>query len=184
MERLVAVIMAGGAGERLQPLTRERSKAAVPFGGKFRLIDFTLSNCVNSGLRRIFVLTQYRSGSLNIHIQEGWSISSSRLGEFIYSIPAQQKLGAEWYRGTADAVYKNLALIRQHDFQDILILSGDHIYKMNYVELLNYHRAKNAGLTIAATRVKSEQAANKLGVLEADEDRRLVSFERALACGD
>jgi glucose-1-phosphate adenylyltransferase len=177
VEKLVAIIMAGGAGERLQPLTRERSKAAVPFGGKFRLIDFTLSNCVNSGIRRIFVLTQYRSSSLNIHIQEGWSISSSRLGEFIYSMPAQQKLGADWYRGTADAVRQNLDLLHRGDFQDILILSGDHVYKMNYLQLLNYHRAKNAGSTISATRVRKEMAAEKLGVLEADENSRMVGFE-------
>ncbi len=104
MESVLAIIMAGGAGERLQPLTRDRSKAAVPFGGKFRLVDFTLSNCINSGLRRIFVLTQYRSGSLNRHIQEGWGISASGLGDFVYCVPAQQKLGQEWYRGTADAV--------------------------------------------------------------------------------
>ncbi|MBI5245242.1 MAG: glucose-1-phosphate adenylyltransferase [Elusimicrobia bacterium] len=177
MERVVTVIMAGGAGDRLQPLTKGRSKAAVPFGGKFRLIDFTLSNCVNSGIRKIFVLTQYRSGSLNIHIQEGWSISSSRLGEFIYSIPAQQKLGADWYRGTADAVRQNLDLLGRADIKDVLILSGDHVYKMNYLQLLAYHRAKNAGLTISAVRVRMEQAANRLGVLEADQDYRMVGFE-------
>ena len=110
---VLAIIMAGGAGERLQPLTRGRSKGAVPFGGKFRLIDFTLSNCVNSGLRQIYVLTQYLSESLNRHIQEGWAISSSGLGDYIYCIPAQQKLGADWYRGTADAVRQNLDLIRE-----------------------------------------------------------------------
>src|SRR5512137_2291497 len=110
MNGVLAIIMAGGAGERLQPLTKPRSKAAVPFGGKFRLIDFTLSNCVNSGLRRIFVLTQHLSGSLNRHIQEGWAISSSGLGDYVYCIPAQQKIGAGWYRGTADAVRQNLDL--------------------------------------------------------------------------
>jgi len=177
VDKVVAVIMAGGAGERLQPLTKERSKAAVPFGGKFRLIDFTLSNCLNSGIRQIFVLTQYRSGSLHIHIQEGWSISSSRLGEFIYCIPAQQKLGADWYRGTADAVRQNLDLFRRRDIQDVLVLSGDHVYKMNYLQLLTYHRAKKAGLTISAIRVRREQAANKLGVLEVDQDHKLVGFE-------
>ena len=177
MDKVVTVIMAGGAGERLQPLTKERSKAAVPFGGKFRLIDFTLSNCLNSGIRQIFVLTQYRSGSLNMHIQEGWGISSSRLGEFIYCIPAQQKLGADWYRGTADAVRQNLDLLKRRDIRDVLILSGDHVYKMNYLQLLTYHRAKNAGLTISAIRVRGEQAANRLGVLEADQDHRMVGFE-------
>src|SRR4030065_2905317 len=111
--------MAGGAGERLQPLTMQRSKAAVPFGGKFRLIDFALSNCVNSGLRQIFVLTQYRSESLNRHVQDGWGISSHGLGDFIYTVPAQQKLGAEWYRGTAGAVRQNLDLVQTKDAQDV-----------------------------------------------------------------
>ena len=116
MEKAIGMIMAGGVGERLQPLTRERSKAAVPFGGKFRLIDFTLSNCINSGLRQIFVLTQYRSESLHRHIQDGWGISSSGLGDFIYSVPPQQKLGADWYRGTADAVRQNLNLVRDKEY--------------------------------------------------------------------
>ena len=108
MKRVLALIMAGGTGRRLEPLTRHRTKSAVPFGGKFRLIDFTLSNCINSGLRHIFVLTQYRSESLNTHIQEGWSISSSRLGEYIYCVPAQQKTGKDWYLGTADAIRQNI----------------------------------------------------------------------------
>jgi len=158
-------------------LTRERSKAAVPFGGKFRLIDFTLSNCVNSGLRRIFVLTQYRSESLHRHIQEGWGISSSGLGDFIYCVPAQQKLGAEWYRGTADAVRQNLNLVRRKDIEDVLILSGDHIYKMNYLQFVAYHSMKNAGLTVSAIRAGKEQAAGKLGVLEINQDNRLIGFE-------
>src|SRR5512136_1225685 len=130
MQNVLAIIMAGGAGERLQPLTRERSKASVPFAGKYRLIDITLSNCVNSGVRRIFILTQYLSESLNRHIQDGWSISSSGLGDFIYCIPAQQKMGEVWYRGTADAVRQNLNLLAGKQIEDILILSGDHIYKM------------------------------------------------------
>ena len=169
--------MAGGVGERLQPLTKERAKSAVPFGGKFRLIDFTLSNCINSGLRQIFVLTQYRSTSLHRHIQEGWGISSARLGEYIYCIPPQQKLGTDWYRGTADAVRQNLDLIRGKDVEDVLILSGDHVYKMNYLQMVAYHRMKKADVTISAIRVKKEQAAGKLGVLEIDQDHRLVGFE-------
>jgi glucose-1-phosphate adenylyltransferase len=177
MDGLVAIVMAGGAGERLQPLTRERAKAAVPFGGKFRLIDFTLSNCINSGVRQIYILTQYRSDSLNRHIQNGWSISSAGLGDYIYPIPAQQKLGAEWYRGTADAVRQNLNLIRNKDLDNVLILSGDHIYKMNYVQLLNYHRMKNADLTVAAVRVKKEEAAKTFGVLEINGENRLIGFE-------
>jgi glucose-1-phosphate adenylyltransferase len=177
MQKVLAIIMAGGAGERLQPLTRERSKASVPFAGKFRLIDITLSNCVNSGIRRIFVLTQYLSESLNKHIQDGWSISSSGLGDFIYCIPAQQKMGETWYRGTADAVRQNLNLIMGKDIEDVIILSGDHVYKMNYMKLLEYHRGNKADLTIAAVRVKKEQAARRLGVLEVDSEYHLVGFE-------
>jgi len=177
MDKVLAIIMAGGAGERLQPLTRERSKAAVPFGGKFRLIDFTLSNCVNSGLRQVFVLTQYRSESLHRHIQEGWGISAAGLGDFIYCVPAQQKLGVEWYRGTADAVRQNLNLLTRKDVENILILSGDHVYKMNYLQFVAYHRAKKANLTVSAVRARKEQAIGKLGVLEIDEGHRLVGFE-------
>jgi len=176
-DRVLAIIMAGGAGERLQPLTRGRSKGSVPFGGKFRLIDFTLSNCVNSGLRRIFVLTQHLSGSLNRHIQEGWAISSSGLGDYIYCIPAQQKIGTDWYQGTADAVRQNLDLTTGKDIDDVLILSGDHIYKMNYLQFTAYHRMKKAGLTISAVRVRKEQASGKLGVLEIDQENKLVGFE-------
>jgi glucose-1-phosphate adenylyltransferase len=176
-EGVLAIIMAGGAGERLQPLTKERSKGSVPFGGKFRLIDFTLSNCVNSGIRRIFVLTQHLSGSLNRHIQEGWAISSSGLGDYIYCIPAQQKLGADWYSGTADAVRQNLDLAGRKDVDDVLILSGDHIYKMNYLQFVAYHKMRKAGLTISAIRVRKEQASGKLGVLEIDPENRLIGFE-------
>ncbi len=174
---VLAIIMAGGAGERLQPLTMRRSKGAVPFGGKFRLIDFTLSNCVNSSIRQIYVLTQYLSESLNRHIQEGWAISSAGLGDYIYCIPAQQKLGVDWYRGTADAVRQNLNLVRRKDGENVLILSGDHIYKMNYLQLVAYHGMKKAGLTISAVRARKELAAGRLGVLEIDQDYRLIGFE-------
>jgi len=176
MSRVLVIIMAGGAGERLQPLTKGRSKAAVPFGGKFRLIDFTLSNCINSGLRQVYVLTQYRSGSLNRHIQDGWSLSASGLGDFIYCVPAQQQLGAEWYQGTADAVRQNLNLVNIKEFDHILILSGDHIYKMNYVNLIEFHKNHNAALSIAAIKVPKELSAGKLGVLEAGADDRLIGF--------
>jgi len=177
MDKIIALIMAGGLGERLQPLTTMRAKAAVPFGGKFRLIDFTLSNCINSGVRQIFVLTQYRSWSLQRHIQEGWSISSSGLGDYIYCMPAQQKVGAVWYRGTADAVRQNLDLVRGRDVENVLILSGDHIYKMHYIQMLDYHRKKNAGVTISAIRVKKELAAGTFGVIEVDKDNRMIGFE-------
>jgi glucose-1-phosphate adenylyltransferase len=174
---VVTIIMAGGAGERLQPLTQGRTKPAVPFGGKFRLIDFTLSNCVNSGLRQIFILTQYRSTSLIRHVQEGWDISSSNLGDYIYCIPAQQKVGPEWYRGTADAVRQNLDLISEKGVEHVLILSGDHVYKMNYLQMLTYHKVKDADLTISASRSKKEEAAGSLGVLEVDPEYRMVGFE-------
>ncbi len=177
MKNLLAIILAGGAGERLQPLTRERSKASVPFAGKYRLIDLTLSNCVNSGIRRIFVLTQYLSESLTRHLQDGWSISSSGLGDFIYNIPAQQKMGADWYRGTADAVRQNQNLLTSEDIEDVLILSGDHIYKMDYGKFLDFHRLKNASLTISAIRARKEEAAGRLGVLSVDEYGRLNGFE-------
>jgi len=177
MEKLQTIVMAGGTGERLQPLTMERAKPAVPFGGKYRLIDFTLSNCVNSGLRKILVLTQYRSGSLNVHLLEGWGISSSGLGEYIYTVPAQQKRGADWYRGTADALRQNLDLITRREVENILILSGDHVYKMNYCQMLAYHKKKEAGLTISGIRVKKEQAASRPGVLEVDRNLKLVGFK-------
>ncbi len=177
MEKLQTIVMAGDTGERLQPLTRERAKPALPFGGKYRLIDFALSNCINSGVRKIFVLTQYRSGSLNVHVQEGWGISSSGLGEYIYTVPAQQKHGADWYRGTADAVRQNMDLIGRKEVENILILSGDHLYKMDYRQMLAYHKRKDAGLTICGIRVKKEQAALKLGVLAVDGNLRLVKFE-------
>ncbi len=176
MEKTVVIIMAGGAGERLQPLTSQRAKASVPFAGKYRLIDITLSNCVNSGIRRVFVLTQYLSESLNQHIQEGWSISSSGLGDFIYCVPAQMKTGAGWFQGTADAVRQNLNLIYRNEIEDVIILAGDHVYKMDYRLFLNYHRGKGADLTISAIRTHKEQAAGRLGVLEVDADYQLVSF--------
>jgi glucose-1-phosphate adenylyltransferase len=177
VQKVIAFIMAGGMGERLQPLTRERSKASVPFAGKYRLIDITLSNCINSGIRQIFVLTQYLSESLNRHIQDGWSISSSGLGDYIYCIPAQQKMGEIWYRGTADAVRQNLNLIMGRNVEDVILLSGDHVYKMNYLSLIEYHRRNKSDLTIAAVRVKKEQAALRLGVLEVDSDYRMIGFE-------
>jgi glucose-1-phosphate adenylyltransferase len=177
MNRLLAIVLAGGEGHRLYPLTRRRSKPAVPFGGKYRIIDFTLSNCINSGIRQIYVLTQYRSGSLNVHIQEAWGISSSGLQEYIYCVPAQQKAGLDWYRGTADAVRQNLDLLIRKNVDHVLILSGDHVYKMDYRQMLNYHIAKNADFTLSAVRVKKEEAAGNFGVLEVDADYRLVGFE-------
>jgi len=169
--------MAGGAGERLQPLTSKRSKASVPFGGKYLIIDFTLSNCINSGIRQIFVLTQYLSDSLNRHIQNGWGISGSRLGDYVYCVPAQQKVGVDWYLGTADAIRQNLDLIKGKDSDPVLILSGDHIYKMDYLQIVAYHQRKKADLTLSAIKVRSEEAAGRLGVLEVDRDKRVVGFQ-------
>ncbi|MGD0795894.1 MAG: glucose-1-phosphate adenylyltransferase [Dehalococcoidales bacterium] len=176
MEKVLTIILAGGSGERLQPLTKVRSKPAVPFAGKYRLIDFPLSNCINSDIRKIFVLVQYRSWSLQRHIQEGWGISSSRLGEYIYCVPAQQKIGQEWYRGTADAIRQNLDLLRGKDFEHVLILAGDHVYKMNYKQMVAFHKANNAGLTISVTRVPVEVAAGRLGVFGVDTNFKAVDF--------
>jgi glucose-1-phosphate adenylyltransferase len=176
MNNVQVIVMAGGAGERLQPLTRARSKAAVPFGGKYLIIDFTLSNCINSGIRQISILTQYLSDSLHKHIQNGWGISGSRLGDYIYCVPAQQKIGTDWYRGTADAIRQNLDLIKGKAGDPLLILSGDHIYKMDYRQIVAYHEMKKADLTISAVRVRTEEAAGRLGVLEEDQEHRVVGF--------
>jgi glucose-1-phosphate adenylyltransferase len=180
-EGVLVMLMAGGAGERLLPLTKVRSKGAVPFGGKFRLVDLTLSNCINSGLRRIYVLTQYLSESLNRHIQEGWALSSAGLGDFVYCIPAQQKHGTAWYLGTADAVRQNLDLVAAKDVDHVVILSSDHVYKMNYMQMVAYHVLKKADLTISAVRVTKERAAGRLGTLEIDRNSRLIGFEEKSA---
>jgi glucose-1-phosphate adenylyltransferase len=136
----ITMLLAGGQGERLFPLTKVRSKPAVSFGGKYRIIDFALSNCLNSELRRIYVLTQYKSDSLNQHLLEAWSIFNPELGEFIYSIPPQRKLNNDWYLGTANAIYQNMNLFStEKKAKQVLILSGDHIYKMDYLKLLQYH---------------------------------------------
>jgi glucose-1-phosphate adenylyltransferase len=176
MDRVLTIVLAGGTGTRLQPLTKVRSKPAVPFAGKYRLVDFSLSNCINSDIRQIYVLVQYRSWSLQRHIQEGWGISSSRLGEYIYCVPAQQKIGEEWYQGTADAIRQNLDLLRGKNIDQVLILSGDHVYKMNYKQMIDYHRKNKAGLTVSAIRVPKEQAAGKLGVFEVDQDLKAIGF--------
>jgi glucose-1-phosphate adenylyltransferase len=176
VNKVQTIVMAGGAGERLQPLTRGRSKASVPFGGKYLIVDFTLSNCINSGIRQISVLTQYLSDSLHKHIQNGWGISGSRLGDYIYCVPAQQKVGTDWYRGTADAIRQNLDLVKGKTGDPVLILSGDHIYKMDYRQIVDYHEMKKADITISAIRVRPEEAAERLGVIEEDENHRVVGF--------
>jgi len=171
----LTMILAGGQGERLSPLTNERTKPSVPFGGKYRIIDFGLSNCLNSGLRKIYVLTQYKSDSLNRHLYAAWSIFNPELGEFIYSIPPQQKISNEWYRGTADAIYQNFNLIEDHHYKWVLLLSGDHIYKMDYMKMLQYHDEIQADLTISSIFVE-KSAASRFGVLGADKKYKVISF--------
>lgn len=176
MEKVLAMVLAGGKGERLYPLTKDRTKAAVPFGGIYRIIDFTLSNCLNSRIRRIYLLTQYKSFSLQRHIRQGWSIFDRELGEFVDLLPAQQRMHDLWYEGTADAVYQNLYTLQQEKPQDTLILSGDHIYKMNYQKMLFFHREKEADLTIATLNVPIDEA-SRFGVMEKDEAGRVTGFE-------
>lgn len=176
MKGVLTFILAGGRGERLDPLTRDRTKPAVPFGGIFRIIDFTLSNCINSGLRRLYILTQYKSFSLQKHILEGWDVVSSQLGEFIDIIPAQQRISGEWYRGTADAIHQNIYAIEDWDPEYILILSGDHIYKMDYQQMIRTHQENNADLTVACTPMPRETSTD-FGVVEVNADNQILGFE-------
>ena len=150
MQNIFTMVLAGGRGERLHPLTEHRAKPAVPFGGKYRIIDFTLSNCLNSGLRKVAVLIQYKSHSLDRHIRTGWDVYNAELGEFIASIPPQQRISEEWYRGTADAVYQNLFLLESAQPEYVLILAGDHIYKMNYLEMFHWMAAKSPDVVVGA----------------------------------
>jgi glucose-1-phosphate adenylyltransferase len=176
LREVVAVLLAGGAGERLYPLTRDRAKPAVFFGGPYRIIDFTLSNCINSGLRRIFIATQYKSQSLNRHIRMGWGSMNTDLGEFIEILPPQKRVGENWYLGTADAVYQNLYSLEREKPRWFIILSGDHIYKMDYGKMLDVHIARGAQLTVAAIEVPLSES-NRFGVLEVDDDSRVTGFE-------
>ena len=177
LDDVVAIVMAGGQGERLYPLTRDRGKPAVPFGGTYRVIDFTLSNCVNSGLRKIYVLTQYKSGSLERHIRIGWGpLFNHELGEWIQCVPPQLRVGQRWYEGTADAVYQNVYLLEQDRPRYVLVLSGDHVYKMDYARLIEYHEAKGALVTVGAVEVPVAEASS-YGVLAVDEASRITAFE-------
>ena len=173
---VLTFIMAGGRGERLDPLTRDRTKPAVPFGGIYRIIDFTLSNCINSGLRRVYVLTQYKSFSLQKHLLSGWNIFSSQLGEFIDIIPAQQRISADWYKGTADAIYQNLYAVQDCNPKLVLILAGDHIYKMNYQHMIKYHREKKADVTVACLPVP-KTVSTQFGVIEVDRNDHVCGFQ-------
>ncbi|WP_367025278.1 glucose-1-phosphate adenylyltransferase [Methylococcus sp. ANG] len=171
-----AVVLAGGRGSRLKQLTDWRAKPAVPFGGKLRIIDFPLSNCVNSGVRRIGVVTQYKAHSLIRHVQHGWSFLSANLNEFIDVIPAQQRLTEDWYQGTADAVYQNLDILRANHPDHVLILGGDHVYKMDYGRLLADHVAKAADLTVACIEVPLAEA-RTFGVMSVNDEGRIVDFQ-------
>lgn len=176
MENVLAILLAGGAGERLFPLTRDTAKPAVPFGGAYRIIDFTLSNCINSDIRRIFILTQYKSLELIRHVRDGWNILPAALGEYIETIPPMKRVSEDWYQGTADAVFQNFQSIEAERPEQTLILSGDHIYKMNYRDMVDWHRHHRADITIATIQVEPEQA-DRFGVAEIDSDYRVVGFE-------
>ncbi len=174
---IIVLILAGGKGERLYPLTKDRAKPAVPFGGMYRIIDFTLSNCVNSGMKKIYVLSQYKSLSLNRHIQDGWlPFFSSPLGEFIYNIPAQQRVGESWYEGTADAVFQNIYTLQQDMTKYTLILSGDHIYQMDYREMIRFHVEKGADLTVGGAPMPVKTA-HQFGVIKAGKNMEIEQFQ-------
>jgi glucose-1-phosphate adenylyltransferase len=177
MKDVLAVVLAGGKGSRLEPLTRDRAKPAVPFGGIYRIIDFTLSNCLNSGIRKILVLTQYKAMSLARHVTNGWRhLLCRELGEFIDVVPPQQRIDEQWYQGTADAVYQNIYTLEQERPAYVVILAGDHIYKMDYGKMVAYHAETGADLTIGALRVTPDEA-RSFGVMQIDENRRVIGFE-------
>ena len=177
MKDTLAVILAGGKGSRLEPLTRDRAKPAVPFGGAYRIIDFTLSNCLNSDMRRIMLLTQYKAISLDRHINLGWrDYFNHELGEFVDIIPPQQRIDEQWYQGTADAVYQNIYVIEKERPEYVLILAGDHIYKMNYHTMIQFHKDNKADVTVGALRVP-KQAAVEFGVMEIEPSQRIIGFE-------
>jgi glucose-1-phosphate adenylyltransferase len=172
----LAFVLAGGRGTRLSPLTDRRAKPAVPFGGTLRIVDFTLSNCVNSGIRRIGIATQYQTQSLARHVQRGWSFLNGRFDEFVALLPAQEGPGAGWYKGTADAVFQNLHLLHATDARVVLILAGDHVYKMDYARLIEAHLDRDAPMTVACTEVPLTEA-SQFGVMEVDRSDRIVGFE-------
>jgi glucose-1-phosphate adenylyltransferase len=173
---ILAMILAGGKGERLHPLTIHRAKPAVPFGGIYRIIDFTLSNCINSGIRKIAVLPQYKSLSLDKHLRLAWNLFSGELNEYIISVPPQQRVGEKWYQGTADAIYQNIYMIEKDAPDYILVLAGDHIYKMDYSEMFRYHREQQADATVAAIETPRRDATG-FGIVEVDEGSRIIGFE-------
>ncbi|MGX9416610.1 glucose-1-phosphate adenylyltransferase [Vibrio sp. WJH972] len=175
MQDTLTIVLAGGMGSRLAPLTDDRAKPAVPFGGKYRIIDFTLTNCLHSGLRKILVLTQYKSHSLQKHLRDGWSIFNPELGEYVTVVPPQMRKGGAWYEGTADAIYHNLWLLERSDANYVVVLSGDHIYKMDYAAMLEEHKQSNALLTVACMTVPRNEA-SAFGIVGVDGDERITSF--------
>ncbi len=175
-KNVVTFILAGGKGERLFPLTKDRAKPAVPFGGIYRIIDITLSNCINSGLRKIHTLIQYKSISLQRHLRMGWSFFNYELGDYVDVIPAQQRVGASWYLGTADAIYQNIYTIEQEKPDKVLILAGDHIYKMDYSIMFDFHNQNDADMTVGVVELKKEAAEN-LGVIQADATNKVLGFQ-------
>jgi glucose-1-phosphate adenylyltransferase len=176
LDSTLSIILADGIGSRLDPLTEHRAKSAIPFGGKYRIIDFSLTNCLHSGLRRILVLTQYKSHSLQKHLRDGWSIFNPELGEYITPVPPQMRVGDRWYTGTADAIFQNLYLIERSGVDQVMILSGDHIYRMDYAAMLEQHQRTNADVTIACMKV-SRNEANEFGVIRVDTTQRVIDFE-------
>ena len=175
MQDTLTVVLAGGVGSRLAPLTDDRTKPAVPFGGKYRIIDFTLTNCLHSGLRKILVLTQYKSHSLQKHLRDGWSIFNPELGEYVTVVPPQMRKGGAWYEGTADAIYHNLWLLERSEAKYVVVLSGDHIYKMDYAAMLQEHKETNATLTVACMSVPRNEA-SAFGVVGIDDEYHIKSF--------
>ena len=176
LDESLVIVLAGGVGERLYPLTRERAKPAVYFGGPYRIIDFVLSNCINSGLRRIYIATQYKSLSLNRHIRMGWSIVSEELGEFVEILPPQKRVSEHWYQGTADAVYQNLYSILQEQPKYLIVLSGDHVYKMDYSRMLRFHQERGAAVTLAAIEAPLAEA-SRFGVVTVNNEERIIAFQ-------
>src|SRR5688572_22494594 len=184
LNKVVVVLLAGGKGQRLEPLTRDRAKPAVPFGGIYRIVDFTLSNCLNSMLKKILVLVQYRSRSLNSHIRDGWSINfNAAMGEFVETLPPQFSSGEQWYVGTADAVHQNLFAVEEEGPEAVLVLSGDHIYKMDYRHMLRFHEERGADLTVGAVEVPRTES-DQFGILQVDDQSRITGFKEKPKDGD
>lgn len=174
-KKVLVIILAGGQGERLYPLTKDRAKPAVPFGGIYRIIDFALSNCINSGLRKVCVLTQYKSYSLDRHLRIGWNIFNNELNEFIENIPPQKRISDMWYQGTADAVYQNIYVLERERPEMVLILAGDHVYKMDYGELIKFHMAKKADATVPCIEVPIQEA-SRFGIVSIDNEQQILDF--------